>query len=190
MKIKHLVIQIAVMVGTFGAISSAKAQAVLTGDTRLACEAVLCLATGRPPNECRPSLERYFGISYRRFRDTVRGRQDFLNQCPASNQNSQMQTLVSAMANGAGRCDAQSLNATLLMWTGSDSGYTYISNRLPDYCSAYITNAYTDFSGTAPRYVGTPELGGYWVAAADYARALSEWNAQQQQQRSQTGSGG
>ena len=51
---------------------------------------------------------------------------------------------------------------------------TYISNQLPDYCGAYTGHAYTDFasSGTLPRYVGTPERGGYWVEARDYDRAL------------------
>ncbi|RZA23023.1 MAG: conjugal transfer protein TrbM, partial [Proteobacteria bacterium] len=42
------------------------AQEVLTGDTRLACEAVLCLASGQRPNECSPSLQRYFSIRFRK----------------------------------------------------------------------------------------------------------------------------
>ena len=154
----------------------ASAQDVLTGDTRLACEAILCLSTGTQPSECAPSLRRYFSISHRRFSDTIRGRVNFLKLCPVANQTPQMQALVNAQANGAGRCDAQSLNATMTMWRGYDDGATYISNQMPDYCAAYMGHAYTDFNGTVPRYVGTPERGGYWVEAREYDRALAEYN--------------
>jgi hypothetical protein len=79
-----------------------------------------------------------------------------------ANQTPEMQSLVSAISRGAGRCDAQSLNSTLVFWTGGyDDGRTYISNQLPDYCAAYTGHAYTDFaSSTLPRYVGTPERAG------------------------------
>ena len=108
--------------------------------------------------------------------DTIKKRKNFLDLCPVSNQTPEMSALVSAMSRGAGRCDAQSLNATLRMWSGWDDGYVYISNQMPDYCAAYTNHAYTDFSSTKPRYVGTPERGGYWVEAADYDRALAEYN--------------
>ena len=156
--------------------TQASAQDVLTGDTRLACEAILCLSTGTQPSECAPSLRRYFSISHRRFSDTIRGRVNFLKLCPVANQTPQMQALVNAQANGAGRCDAQSLNATMTMWRGYDDGATYISNQMPDYCAAYMGHAYVDFNGTVPRYIGTPERGGYWAEGRDYDRALAEYN--------------
>ena len=56
-----------------------------TGDTRLACEAVLCLASGTRPSECAPSLNRYFSISARKLKDTIKKRANFLKLCPASN---------------------------------------------------------------------------------------------------------
>lgn len=174
---KTKLIALAALVAALGSTATtASAQDVLTGDTRLACEAILCLATGTRPSECTPSLRRYFSISSRRLRDTIRGRINFLNMCPVANQTPQMQALVNAQANGAGRCDAQSLNSVLVMWRGYDDGATYISNQMPDYCGAYMGNAYTDFNGTVPRYVGTPERGGYWVEARDYDRALAEYN--------------
>lgn len=157
-------------------VTPASAQDVLTGDTRLACEAILCLSTGTQPSECAPSLRRYFSISHRRFSDTIRGRVNFLKLCPVANQTPQMQALVNAQANGAGRCDAQSLNATMTMWRGYDDGATYISSQMPNYCAAYMGNAYTDFKGMVPRYVGTPERGGYWAEGRDYDRALAEYN--------------
>nr|WP_246765572.1 TrbM/KikA/MpfK family conjugal transfer protein [Aminobacter sp. SR38] len=138
----------------------------------------MCLSSGTRPSECTPSLSRYFNITKRKLSDTIRARLNFLQLCPVASQTPEMQSLVSAISRGAGRCDAQSLNSTLVMWTGGyDDGRTYISNQLPDYCGAYTGHAYTDFasSGT-PRYVGTPERGGYWVEARDYDRALAEYN--------------
>ncbi len=168
----------ALMVALGSTAGPASAQDILTGDTRLACEAILCLSSGTRPSECSPSLSRYFGIQKRTWSDTVRARLNFLNLCPVSNQTPEMTSLVSAISRGAGRCDAQSLNSTLRMWRGLDDGYTIISDNMPDYCAAYTGHAYTDFdsSGTLPRYVGTPEKGGYWVEARDYDRALAEYN--------------
>ena len=37
---------------------TAQAEDLLTGDTRLACEATLCLSSGTRPNECNPALRR------------------------------------------------------------------------------------------------------------------------------------
>ena len=149
---------------------------LLTGDTRLACEAILCLSTGTRPGECSPSLHRYFSISHRKLSDTIRARGNFLNLCPVANQTPEMSLLVNAMANGAGRCDAASLNVTLLSWDWN-SETVLIGNQMPGYCAVYTGHAYTDFSGTQPRYVGTPERGGYWVEANDYDRAQAEYNA-------------
>lgn len=61
---------------------SASAQDVLTGDTRLACEAVLCLAAPTRPGECAASIAKYFSISLRRFSQTLRARRNFLSLCP------------------------------------------------------------------------------------------------------------
>lgn len=172
---KKLLSSIVVAVAAISSAGTASAQDVLTGDTRLACEAILCLASGTRPSECTPSLRKYFSITARKMSDTIRKRKNFLNLCPVSNQTPEMSALVSAMSQGAGRCDAQALNQTLVFWLGNVDG-TYISNQMPDYCTAYTNHTYTDFSSTKPRYVGTPEQGGYWVEAADYDRALAEYN--------------
>ncbi|WP_368044266.1 TrbM/KikA/MpfK family conjugal transfer protein [uncultured Bilophila sp.] len=39
----------------------------LSGDTKLACEAILCLSSGTRPGECGPALSRYFGISKKKM---------------------------------------------------------------------------------------------------------------------------
>jgi len=157
---------------------AAQEQDVLTGTVRLACEAILCLATGSPPSECSPSLSRYFSISHKRFSDTIRGRINFLKLCPVANQSPEMASLINAMGNGAGRCDATSLNNTLQSWMGdSDYGYMYISNSMPSYCAVYTNHAYTDMDNMKPMYVGLPERGGHWVEPAKYDQALAIYNA-------------
>lgn len=153
---------------------AAQAQDELSGDTRLACEAVLCLSTGSPPAECAPALRRYFSITHRRLAQTIRLRGSFLRLCPTAQQTPQMSALITAQAQGAGRCDAAALNAAL---QGAERGAVQVDNRLPAHCMAYVTHAYTDFTGTLPRYVGVPERGGYWVAPHDYAHARRTYDA-------------
>lgn len=171
---------VAAVFASVASMASAQDGEEFSGDTRLACEAILCLSTGQRPSECTPSLSRYFGIHKRKLSDTIAARRDFLERCPASNQTPQMTTLVRAIARGAGRCDAASLNATLRMWTGGEGGEIQISDRMPAYCMAYTGHAYTDFSQTEPRYVATPQSGGYWVEARDYERALVEHQAREE----------
>lgn len=175
MTLKRLVFLTAALGTT--AIAPAMAQETLTGDTRLACEAILCLATGQQPSECSPSLKRYFGISHKKMSDTIRDRITFLKQCPVAEQTPEMNALVNAMGNGAGRCDANSLNATLRTWGNDDDNRVNVSNIMPSYCAAYTNHAYTDLNSLKPVYVGEPKRGGYWVEAEQYPQALAEYNA-------------
>ena len=75
---------------------------VLTGDVRLACEAVLCLSSGDRPSECAPSIKRYFSIRHKKLGDTLKARRNFLKMCPASSENAEMAGLTDAIAEGAG----------------------------------------------------------------------------------------
>ena len=68
----------------------------------------------------------------------------------------------------AQHCSAQSLNCTLATSNGSDDGGTSISKQLPKDCANM---------DAAPKYVGTPEQGGYWVEAKDYDTALAKYNS-------------
>ena len=144
----------------------------LTGDTGLACEAILCLSSSERPSECARSLQRYFSINHKRLGDTIRARFNFLNLCPAAKE-AGMSDLIGALANGAGRCDAKSLNKMLkyVVKTQVCRGYyneckeikeIRISNTPPSYCSAYFNHPWTDMD-KGVRYEGTPEKGGRWV---------------------------
>ncbi len=85
---------------------------LLTGDTKLACEAILCLSSGTRPSECNPSLKRYFSIHHKKPHKTISARLDFLNLCPTSGEPG-IKELNRALANGAGRCDAKELNRVM-----------------------------------------------------------------------------
>jgi hypothetical protein len=156
----------------------AGAQNLLTGDTRLACEAILCLASAVRPTECAVSIAHFFSLAVRDPIETITRRLNFLRLCPASGETPGMQSLVSAIANGAGRCDAGSLNNIVSQGGSREDGtyYRYISNQMPTHCNTYIHHAYTDLSSAEPRYVGTPARGGYWVDAQNYDSALAAYN--------------
>ena len=44
----------------------------LTGDTKLACEAILCLSSSEKPHECDPAINRYFSIKAKKWKDTIK----------------------------------------------------------------------------------------------------------------------
>ena len=87
-----------------------------------------------------------------------------------------MQSMKSALVNGAGQCDAATLNATLVTGNWLD-GESYVSDVLPAHCEAYYNHQYISLQ--APRYVGTPSNGGHWVEARDYQEASRAYSAQQ-----------
>lgn len=135
-------------------------QDVLTGDKRLACEAVLCLASGTKPDTCTPSLTRYFSISHRRWSDTVRARRSFLDLCPRTDNDPQMSALLQVQAESAGRCDADALNA--MAQINYETGVITIPSTIPIYCAAYINHPYT--YNVVPVYRGTPGEDGRWYS--------------------------
>ena len=87
---------------TAGAIlaSTAMASDQLTGDKKLACEAILCLPASTRPSECKPSIKKYFSIIGKKPSDTANKRKQFLNKCPADN-TPQMQAIKGAIVAGA-----------------------------------------------------------------------------------------
>jgi len=152
----------------------------LEGDTRLACEAVLCLSSGNRPSECSNSLNKYFSIKFTRPDKTFEARRDFLNMCPTSHDvKSNMPALINAIARGAGNCDAHFLNSLnkayyekkivdkgWSKWNSDDDTVRivrveYIKNELPSYCKVYEENEYTQ--GVVPVYVGVEKEDGQFV---------------------------
>lgn len=134
---------------------------VLGGIEGLACEAIICLShsSGGSYSQCSPSLNHYFDIKEDKMSKTIKERLKFLQKCPYSGASPEMKSLVNAMASGAGRCDAASLNRTLLSWSGLGSPMC-ISSQLPAYCSAYSNHEYTIVN--APKYVVNKTTNNYW----------------------------
>lgn len=157
----------------------AQAETLLTGKKKSACEAILCLSTSKNPAECSPSLQEYFSITADTPWELFEERLNFLKQCPSSNASDQMQSLVVAIAHGAGKCDVPALNKALTTYTYSGFGQIdtkITSNKMPDYCSVYFNHEYTDFKGeNYPVYVGTPAEGGYWVDSQNYNTELAAY---------------
>ncbi len=151
--------------------------AELTRDQNDACSAILCLssAVGRDLNECRTTLKRYFSINARILSDTLTQRKRFLGLCPLTewqDKDSYIQTLVE----GAGQCDAASLNQNLKESIRFESCrrrgdseictpfYKYrISNQLSSQCQALFKSQYTDFT---VNYQGTSS----WQTAKQFAQ--------------------
>ena len=171
----------------FAANTSFADEEILTGDTKLACEAVLCLSSGDKPSECNPSLKRYFSINKKKMSDTIKARKNFLNMCPASNQEG-MPSLINAISQGAGRCDADELNrVNRKQVTVANPAYKQclsgkkglnktkscdsipktitkhvIENNHPSYCTAYFNHGWT-YNLDSVKYVGDKMNGGKWV---------------------------
>lgn len=81
MRMKTMMLALAVLLsGLFT--SNANAQDVFTGQKKLACEAVLCLASGTRPTECLPSLKKFFSIKFSNPLKTIKERGNFLKLCP------------------------------------------------------------------------------------------------------------
>ena len=160
------------LLGLQGAIAGAGD--LLDGDEKLACEAILCLAaTSGTPSACAPSLSRYFGISAKKWSDTISMRRNFLNLCPTVSA-PKMGSLVNAISSSAGQCSKNSLNSRLIesvcpSTCTDEFGASYkcsipctvIDPTLPSSCSAFFNHEYVEKTGV-PTYVGTPEGGGSW----------------------------
>ncbi|EAJ5118896.1 hypothetical protein I0O17_001224 [Campylobacter upsaliensis] len=96
----------------FGVVSSNAIELeMLTGDTRLACEAMLCLASPTQPAECSVSLARYFSIHFKKPWKTINARKAFLNLCPIGDADSEMLKYKNEiLANLDGACSVEALN--------------------------------------------------------------------------------
>ncbi len=131
---------------------------MLTGDTKLSCEAILCLSTSSRPSECSPSIKKYFSISYDDWSDTVKARGDFLKLCPVGNAAEQDNTFTDLRDNilpftDPRQCTADYLNQQVEIkganpYNGdsfylSENAYR-INPTTHSQCNKLYNHAYTD----------------------------------------------
>ena len=179
----------------------------LTGDKKLACEAILCLSSSKRPHECNSALRRYFSIKFKRKPwKTIRERKNFLKLCPASNDSAQMVSLVDALAEAGESCEVENLNEDLKFVgcvtraraveisdgdSGSSTHYHYYcertverSDQLPNVCKTYFNHEFTDFGhyDNTPVFVGKSGEGGFWTTWANKDQAEKQY-AQEQARR-------
>ncbi|WP_439295226.1 TrbM/KikA/MpfK family conjugal transfer protein [Lonepinella sp. BR2882] len=142
----------------------------LTGDTRTACEVILCLssAQGKGIAECQPPLRKYFSIHVSGkhwYRKTLEARRRFLDLCPAANEDSKMSALTTAIQNQEYACDAATLNdrtTTKYIWTRDEDGRRHrtkviqVQNYLPSFCQTLYNHEYTEYFSAKPTYSCDP----------------------------------
>jgi hypothetical protein len=154
-----------------------------SGDKKTACEALLCLTSGKRPDECEPPIRKYLSIKHKKWKDTRKARKNFLKLCPDGDDSGGQGSLVDAIVDSQGRCEAKDLNRNVitLRWEQEEE-IRGIDDRMPKYCTDYHNHTYT-VETELPRYIGTPENDGYWVEAVDYDAELQKYEERQEQKR-------
>lgn len=123
---------------------TASANDILTGDTRLACEAMLCLASGSRPGECAPSIRKYFSIKASKPHRTLRKRLNFLNLCPVGDGGD----TAARVQRVYGQCDMGyvSTNCAQLGYTAiATAGFCTV--RTGERCNTFVAGNYLDAEG-------------------------------------------
>ncbi|AJC85491.1 hypothetical protein IMC75_08330 (plasmid) [Campylobacter peloridis] len=135
----------------------------LSGDTRYACEAMLCLASPIKPPECASAIARYFAIKFKKPWKTIQARKDFLNLCPVDNSDTEMLKYKNdILVHLDGECNLYELNkrvqSTIIGYERVCGGvgdpcelkpvYGYrINPELTQSCYLLQSSSYTDYQG-------------------------------------------
>ncbi len=162
MKTKNFIFGV---MGAFIFLNSAHAEEFLTGDTKLSCEAILCLSSSTRPSECNPSLQRYFSISAKKWKDTVAKRKSFLQLCPTSGSadtnaissgsytaadQAQFENYRDNVLSSTTECTVEALNQNIETSYDDYRGYR-ISPNIPSTCNAIYNSVYSDIA--RPTYI-------------------------------------
>ena len=118
---------------------------VLTGDMRLACEAILCLSSGDRPSECAPSIQRM----NRLINTLVNG----AGRCDAKELNRVMRRSYQEQV--CQRTNHKDNDCRMI------TKY-YISYDKPSYCTEYFNHEWTTAEDKV-HFIGTEKKGGKWV---------------------------
>lgn len=133
----------------------------LTGNTALACEALLCLSAGAKPTECKRSIKKFFSISAKKPWKTLQLRRNFLALCPTQSSDNisddvLMEDYKNALVQIPHECTAEALNKVFEY--SVNNGYypekncsivpkdkfVRITKTLPQSCINFINSTYSD----------------------------------------------
>lgn len=140
---------------------------LLTGDTKLACEAILCLSSGDRPPECKESINKLFSITSSTAANTIAARRDFLNLCPTDADDDIEFTNLrdSVLVNLNDPCAAENLNTNISTQTTDHGTKQYqVSATVSETCEALINNEYTSI---IPIYTCNQNI---WYTQEDWDR--------------------
>lgn len=158
---------------------------VLTGDTRTACEVILCLssAQGKGIAECKAPLRKYFSIRAKKWHKTLAKRRAFLDLCPAANENAKMSALTTAIQHQEYACDATTLNGRTEVkrkWVhrSSEDGGSYVvrsyrtQSYIPKFCQDLYNHEFTEYNQIKqPKYVCNADK---WYSKTDWERGYTQ----------------
>lgn len=102
----------------------AMANDVLTGTTKLACEAILCLSSPTRPAECIPSIRKYLSIWHTKPHKTIAARRSFLQLCPTASDATVRNTIEDIVNKNIPDCTAKGLNKAYAIKNRLTAGYT------------------------------------------------------------------
>jgi hypothetical protein len=148
--------------------SPVQANDTLDGDSKTACEVILCMSSGSRPAECNPPLKKYFSIKGKKLKDTLTKRKNFLKLCPQSDSSVEMKDLTEAIAQQQAPCTAEELNRKIERKhiQHQHDGFSSLSYRVtttvPNYCHVIAEHQYTDVK--VPKYVCDKK----WYKAEDW----------------------
>ena len=154
---------IAILSASCFMLSPAEELAMLTGDVRLSCEAILCLSSSEKPSECQPSLNRYFSIKAKKLKDTIKKRKNFLKLCPVSDEENKGGEFTKFrdqfLTHVDHPCDLDMLNSNIEYKGEEVCGerrcrtkpkYARVSDKPDESCRLLMSSAYTNIR---PKYV-------------------------------------
>lgn len=172
---------IAIILLSHTAIANANANETLTGDTRTACEVILCLSSsqGKGIKECKAPLRKYFRIKAKKWHNTLKKRRAFLDLCPAANESAKMSALTTAIQNQEYACDAATLNSrteSKIKWSKDEDNHRYIrlyktQSYLPKFCEALYNHEFTEYNIKRPQYTCDKNK---WYSKEDWNRGYEQ----------------
>lgn len=139
--------------------------AMLTGDSKTACEVILCLAASAGhPAECSSPLAKYFALQATPHKSLGEVRSSFLAKCPDGSSNDKnYSSLKSTLKSQNFECTAEEFNLDKHKDSYSIEGVVYRTMaEIPDFCKKLADEQYSDLK--LPKYTCDKK----WYSPSDW----------------------